>query len=270
MMFKMIDFFISCRFKFLKMKNLFGFALFFIMTLQSCDFLIEKKTEFNIDEVKLVDGVMIEKSTNQPVTGVVRKNYNNGNIHYKLKYLNGLLDGETYSFYDSSYSEKKREENYLNGKPHGQLKEFSKDGQLKLLMNFENGELEGRTISYTDLSLPDEIIHYHNGKLNGPLRKLNLKNDCSCQYWKTENYSNGNLINYYKYEFYDKETSLHGFGGKIKRIKNDIYIKRIDENGEETRIILNNEQFKKYKAFPTININDWNGDKEEFLENLFN
>lgn len=252
------------------MKNLFGFALFFIMTLQSCDFLTEKKTEFNIDEVKLVDGVMVEKSTNQPVTGVVRKNYNNGNIHYKFKYLNGLLDGETYSFYDSRLSEKKREENYLNGKPHGKLKEFYKNGQLKLLMNFENGELEGNTISYTTYLMPDEIIRYHNGKLHGPLRKLNLKNDCRCTYWKTENYSNGNLINYYKYEFYDEETRLLRFGGKTERIKNEIYIKRIDKTGEETRIVLNKEQFKKYKELPSWDQDDWNGEEKEYLENLFN
>ncbi len=174
------------------------------------------------------------------------------------------MDGETYSFYDSSFSEKKREENYLNGKPHGQLKEFYENGTLKLLMNFENGELEGRVISYTKHNLPDEVIHYKKGKLHGALRKLNLKNDCSCIYWKTENYSNGDLINYYKYEFY----------GIVWRAtmepKNEIYIKRIDENGEERTIVLNNQQFNNYKDFPKSSQLDWNGDKEEYIENLFN
>ena len=271
-MFKMIDIFIYCRFKLFNMKNLFGFALFFIMTLQGCDFLIEKKTEFNIDEVKKVDGVMIEKSTNQPVTGVVRKNDKNGSNNFKIKFLNGLLHGTSYFYHEhfSAFSDVKREENYSYGKPHGKLKEFFENGTLKLLMNFENGELEGRVISYTEYGLPDEVVHYNKGKLHGSLRKLYLKNDCSCQYWKTENYSNGNLINYYKYEFYDTETSLHGFGGKIKRIKNDIYIKRIDENGEETRIVLNKEQFNKYKEFPQKTQEDYNGDREEYLENLFN
>ena len=133
-------------------------------------------------------------------------------------------------------------------------------------MNFENGELEGSTITYTTYLMPDEIIHYHNGKLHGPLRKLNLKNDCSCQYWKTENYSNGNLINYYKYEFYDERI----WRATTMETKNDIYIKRIDENGEETRIVLNKEQLNKYKELPGWDQADCNGEEEEYLENLFN
>ena len=60
-------------------------------------------------------------------------------IKFKSFYKNGLLDGESFEYYDNG--KKKAYANYENGLLNGQSKKWMRDGTLESEVYFEQGSL---------------------------------------------------------------------------------------------------------------------------------
>ena len=62
--------------------------------------------------------------------------------------------------------------NFIDGVPHGQLKEYNIGGSIKRIFNSNMGKLDG---AYTILGIGDSIVevgNYHNDTLNGVVKKF--------------------------------------------------------------------------------------------------
>lgn len=82
-------------------------------------------------------GIMLLKSTNQPVTGVVFENYTNGQKKYDRSYKGGLLDGVSRLWYENGqlWSEGVLKEDQL----HGLVRSWFRDGGLEFERSYEMG-----------------------------------------------------------------------------------------------------------------------------------
>ena len=112
----------------------------------------------------------------EPITGVVKSYYENGNLEAEGNFKDGKQEGLGKSYYDNGNLE--AEGNFKDGKLEGLGKEYYENGNLKGEKNFKDGKLEGLSKAY-----------YDNGNLKA---EVNFKDDKPEGLFKVY-YENGNL-----------------------------------------------------------------------------
>ena len=191
----------------------------------------------------------------EPFSGYLLKNYENGQLQGKLSYVDGKKDGISLTYYEDGQLQVKM--SYVDGKQDGialvyyengqlQLKASSvdgkqdgimlvyyEDGQLQVKMSYvdgkqdginltyyEDGQLQGK-VSYVDGKLDGiALVYYEDGQLKGKISYLDGKLDgISFSY-----YENGQLKEEGSYVDgkKDGEFIFYGLNGekKIKNYKN--------------------------------------------------
>ena len=130
-------------------------TLMFIMTACSSGELTEK-------DLVEKDGLVYEKGSSKPFSGMISEEYPNGNLKYRKRFKDGKYNGSVVEFYEngkkkveSTYDMGKRKELYSEWYDNGQQKvrafytkgirdgayrEYNKDGRIKVDTNFRNGK----------------------------------------------------------------------------------------------------------------------------------
>ena len=85
------------------------------------------------------DGITYHQNTNEPVTGIVEMFYPNGQLQFRVNYIDGELDG-LWEYFDEDGQLHYRE-NYKDGKQDGLWEEFNEDGNLTKRETYKDGEL---------------------------------------------------------------------------------------------------------------------------------
>ena len=98
-----------------------------------------KLNEYSEDEVTYPNGIVYLKKNMKPVTGIVRDNYESGQLKYEKHYEDGKLNGLARGWYESGQLE--QECNLKGGKLYGLRREWYENGQLKVEANLEDGSI---------------------------------------------------------------------------------------------------------------------------------
>ena len=77
--------------------------------------------------------------------GKIKEYYNNGELRFEGKYLNGIIKGKYYLGGKLIF-----EGEYLNGKKNGKVKEYYDNGKLKFEGEYLDGEKNGKAKEYYD------------------------------------------------------------------------------------------------------------------------
>ncbi|MAD96084.1 MAG: hypothetical protein CMB99_02040 [Flavobacteriaceae bacterium] len=107
--------------------------------------------------------------------GIWLKNefYNNGNLKYELKILDGKMNGLCKDYYENG--QLRSSGIMANDKPNGDYKAYYSDGQLREVGAFRFGKKHGTFKKYDEDGELESIKSYANDEKNG--------------YWKYKNYS---------------------------------------------------------------------------------
>jgi antitoxin component YwqK of YwqJK toxin-antitoxin module len=90
--------------------------------------------------------------------------FENGDIKYKAKYVNGQPEGQVVAYYEKDKLE--YIENWQNGKIVGEIKHYFENGQLQCVGNFnEQGEEMGEWREYCENGSLRLIIKFDKGKI---------------------------------------------------------------------------------------------------------
>ena len=143
--------------------------------------------------------------TNEPVSGFVRKYFENGQIQFEGVFKNGKPEGENIIFYSNGQIE--REGSFKNGKFSGVNKWYNQNGTLRFIRDYqEGGKLS--EFSYVNGKIYAESNYLNNMKdglqrkyhLNGQLKwEHNYKNN-QLDGIQKEFDSNGKLVSEKKYK----------------------------------------------------------------------
>ena len=96
-------------------------------------------------------------------TFYVRTYYPNNKIKSKISYVDDVLDGTSYWFYDNGNL--KEEKTYSNGKLHGWIIRYYESGLVKEEISVRDGIRDGLTRSYYENGALKEVRSYERGKL---------------------------------------------------------------------------------------------------------
>jgi len=117
------------------------------------------------------DGILFSQETNLPITGVVLRNYESGELMTQNHYLNGMRHGAA-KYFDLN-GQLRELANYHSGVLHGSRETFSEYGSLKISEDYkmgklldQNGELMTGLVEYKDGSNITKY-HYKNGLKDG-------------------------------------------------------------------------------------------------------
>lgn len=115
-------------------------------------------------------GFSEEKLPGSDLTYVCRK-FSDGGIIEEGYVQNGVKTGN-WILYHSDTRHMKTMNNYLKGKLNGPQYEYNRRGNVDLRTTYQNGELSGLYIEYSNGRLKKEIT-YKNGKINGYIKEFN-------------------------------------------------------------------------------------------------
>lgn len=106
------------------MKIIILALIIFLLTLTGCG----KERVEDMSKYKTIEGIAYVMGEDKPYTGVFIK-----------KYKNGLLHGETKSYFENGDLLVTRF--YVNGKPEGTHKDYYENGNLKSEVTYEDGKM---------------------------------------------------------------------------------------------------------------------------------
>lgn len=146
------------------MKHILLFigVLFYTLTFSQNQYTLRYDDE---SETIMKNNILFSITTNQPITGIVYKKYQNGTYKIECEYKNGLKNGYFKTWFENGNKELERnykndlangsskiwyengnistEINYLNGQAYGYSKEWFENGQLKIEYFIENSQPSG-------------------------------------------------------------------------------------------------------------------------------
>lgn len=109
------------------------------------------------------DGVMVYAE--EPFSGYLITHDEQGKLHAKTGYLNGLPEGESLGFYPGGTIREVRY--YKAGEKHGKHQGYFEDGSLKFEYFFENGLSVGTHRDWYDTGQIAQEMNYEDGKQLG-------------------------------------------------------------------------------------------------------
>lgn len=110
-----------------------------------------------LDEIHCVNGKRDGSDTSY---------YSSGCIKSIQRNIIGIKNGAQQNFFDST-GKIYKEETFLNGKLNGITKEFNRNGDTLVYMNFKNDIRDGIQREYFPNGKPYRIVEYKNGLLDG-------------------------------------------------------------------------------------------------------
>ena len=124
---------------------------------------------------------------------------NSGNKIIESNYLNGLLHGYLYNYYQNFNNSLHYKQEYKLGKMHGMRHEFLSNKKKYIVSHYEDGFLNGLYTKFFDDKKILEVF-FVNGKINGILTEWFRKN--TNQLYRTYSISDNNnlLLNYKEYD----------------------------------------------------------------------
>ena len=122
--------------------------------------------------------------------------YSSGCIKAIQRHIIGIKNGAQQFFYDST-GQLTKEETYLNGKLNGISKEFNRNGDTILFMNFRNDIREGIQREYFPDGKRSRILSYKNGVLDGTHITFNAEGKVEVSLSYKEGKKNGKQTYFY-------------------------------------------------------------------------
>ena len=98
----------------------------------------------------------------EPITGIVKSYYDNGNLGGEVNYKDGKLEGLEKRYYENGNLEVER--NYKDGKKEGLYKEYYENGNLEAEVNLKDGKLEGLSKIYYENGNLEKEVNFKDGK----------------------------------------------------------------------------------------------------------
>ena len=98
----------------------------------------------------------------EPITGIVKSYYYNGNLREEVNFKNGKQEGLSKAYYKNGNL--KAEGNFKDGKLEGLSKFYYDNGNLKEEVNFKDGKLEGLGKEYYNNGNLESEVNYKDGK----------------------------------------------------------------------------------------------------------
>ena len=121
-------------------------------------------------------------------TNGVHEQYCDGNIQYRINYVNGVKEGESIKFFENGKI--KSIYNYSNGKLNGLCQSWYKNGNWKKKSNYLDDVLHGCRETFYKNRRREERCYYNKGKRNGIYENWCENGECKKKY----SYENGKLI----------------------------------------------------------------------------
>ena len=154
-------------------------------------FIIPEFEQWNLEVMIKKNGVLFAPQSMEPFSGMVFEMDGFGNVNAQRYYFNGAFNGveNRIEYYDrSSWSEKKKETFYYDGRRHGPYLEWDRYGDKIIEGYYKEGKKDGRWTSWLDgikieektfkNDLKEGILTrwYENGRVK---YKVTYKNDAS-------------------------------------------------------------------------------------------
>jgi antitoxin component YwqK of YwqJK toxin-antitoxin module len=130
-------------------------------------FLIPKLAfgQIKLENLARKNGIAYEQGATLPFTGKAFLYFPNGDIKSFFVYKNGVMDGETKSWYSK---DKLQIEGFItNGKQAGTWKVYFDNGKLKKQANYQNGKQNGEETFWFENGNRSKKGSYLDGTLNG-------------------------------------------------------------------------------------------------------
>ena len=197
-------------------------------------------------------GFVLEEFTciNGKRDGIDTSYYSSGCIKAIQSHIIGIKNGTQLFLFDST-GQVNREETYFNGKLNGPQKEFNRNGDTLLYMNFLNDIRDGIQREYYADGKRASISSYKNGVLDGTQVSFNQegKVELSLNYkdgkkhgTRTFYYTNGKIagIEHWNMDLRDGEFITYNDAGTIlykSNFKKDIQVGEQIENDEKGKLI---------------------------------
>ena len=107
----------------------------------------EKKSDgVNSDELEVRENVVYLKNSDSPYTGKSFEFHDNGQKKSEDNFKDGKPHGIVFSWYENG--QKETEANFKDGKEDGPLGSWHENGQKKLEGNFKDGKMDGLVVSW--------------------------------------------------------------------------------------------------------------------------
>lgn len=173
------------------MKN----RLLFIFSILSCLITTEVQSQnisldVSLDTFRFVQGKLYQYYDENPFTGLLTRNFDNGKKQFEISYINGIPVGKYIEWYKDgsvkiigNYNEK--------GIEDGEFKKFYENGQIEYIGFIDYGEYDSIWISYYKNGVIAKEAYYNKGK-----------RDSIWKFWTDE----GEL---YYIEKYKNDTLIH-------------------------------------------------------------
>jgi len=112
-------------------------TLICLVLLSSCS----QQPEVVTGHILVRDGITYHQDTNEPITGIVEEFYENGQLWFKGKFVDGKReDGIKEHFHENGNLS--RRTTYRDGKPNGPTEMFYPNGEFMKKGNFVDGKIE--------------------------------------------------------------------------------------------------------------------------------
>ena len=85
--------------------------------------------------------IAFDQETDEPISGTVIQNYDDGKIKSEGEYVDGVKVGEWKTYFESSELESSI--NFMEGEKDGPFKFFHQNGELKAIGSYKNGKEDG-------------------------------------------------------------------------------------------------------------------------------
>ncbi|WP_210396633.1 toxin-antitoxin system YwqK family antitoxin [Motiliproteus sediminis] len=140
-----------------------------------------------LDKGKVVhrNGLAYEINSNEPFTGFKTSSYANGQLEYKMKFVDGLSDGPYEFWYGNGTNQVQG--SYSKGKEDGSRKIFKRDGTLDYELTYSEGVIVGYKELNGDGSIKVDVTSTDkNGTTNSkPIsdKEICIKDKLSKETW---------------------------------------------------------------------------------------
>lgn len=192
--------------------------------------------------------------TNEPVTGIVKGYYDNGQVQYEKNVENGK-EGNSKAYYkDGGLMLEFKGKGFLI---NGEMKCYDENGRLKAVLHFKNGQMDGYQREYNEYGKLVDEAYYKNGQLQATGNFVDDELDGvqrgyyeNGQLKAEEYYRNGKKENYKETHAVGKKLNVISLDGK--GVNSDLEIKLFLNNLKDApldvidRIILDNSDYVQY------------------------
>ena len=153
-----------------KLKN-YSMKYLFVFLLVGLSSICIGQSRYAVDETNYYDKdmVVLLKSTNEPVTGVVYKNYSDGQLSWEINYKYGKQDGLKRAWFLNGPM--RLEENWIAGELEGISRIWYWNGQLEVECNYKEGERDGLYRYWYENGQPMLEYNVRKGRKHGLFRK---------------------------------------------------------------------------------------------------